>query len=58
MGEPPPQEYINYILYKEFGWTPAELAAVPAAEVVALLSVMEIVGKFEKRQHAKKVKTA
>lgn len=53
-----PIAYIRYLFYKEFGWTPAEVRAIPLPELQDLLTVMGAVAKYESRPKAKRVTTS
>ncbi len=55
---PAPVAYLRYLLYKEFGWTPAEVSAIPLPDVQELFVVMGAVAKYEKRPGSKRVPTS
>jgi hypothetical protein len=57
-GEPAPIEWLKVIFYREFGWTPAELRAVPLSDIQAILTVLTEEVKYQKRPKAKPVNTA
>ncbi len=54
-NERAPVAYIRYLFYKEFGWTPAEVRAIPLPELQDLMTVMGAVAKYQNRPKPKKV---
>ncbi len=55
---PAPVAYLRYLFYKEFGWTPDEVRAIPLPELQDLMTVMGAVAKYERRPGSKKVPTS
>lgn len=47
--EPAPLELIKVIFYREFGWTPPELQAVPLPDVLTILTVLAEERKYQNR---------
>lgn len=47
-GDTPPIEYVNMRFYREFGWTPDQLKAQEAPDILAILVAWEIEGKVRK----------
>lgn len=48
-GEPAPLEWIKVVLYREFGWTPDELRAVPMGEISTILTCLQEDVKYQNR---------
>lgn len=57
-SERAPVAYIRYLFYKEFGWTPDEVRAIPLPELQDLMTVMGAVAKYQNRPRAKGVTTS
>ena len=45
-GQPPPSEYVEMVLMREFGWTWHELQATPSAIVMGILTMKSAEGKY------------
>ena len=50
----PPQAYVDYVLCKEFGWTPDQLDQQDDYEIQKMLTVMSVIGEQKKKEHDKK----
>lgn len=48
-GHAPP-EYLEFVLCDRFGWTPAELRAQRASDVMNFLTIMDVEGKVAKQR--------
>jgi hypothetical protein len=57
-GEPAPLEWIKVVFYREFGWTPSELRAIPLSEIRTILTVLTEEVKYHNRPKPKSVNTA
>lgn len=55
---PAPIELTEVFFYREFGWTPQELRAVPLAKLLAILTVVDVQHKYDARPKPKKVNAA
>jgi hypothetical protein len=53
-----PVPYLRYLLYKEFGWTPEQVRAIPLPEIQELFVVMGAVAKYENRPKPKRPATS
>lgn len=53
-----PPVLLRLIFYREFGWTPQELDAVPLPHLLELLTVMQEEQKHHERQRKKTARTA
>jgi hypothetical protein len=46
------------VLYREFGWTPTELRAIPLSEIHTILTCLREDVKYQNRPKAKTVSAA
>lgn len=48
--QPPPAAYIDVLLMREFGWTPAELRSLGAADRTAVLTCLVAEDRYRRRR--------
>lgn len=53
--QPAPPAYLRFILYREFGWTPSEVRAIPMAEILELFTAMAADTEYHNRPKGRKV---
>lgn len=47
--QPAPAAFIKYVLMREFGWTPAEVKAIPYPELMAIVACMNADNEYQNR---------
>ena len=47
--QPAPPAYLRFILYREFGWTPDQVRAIPLAEILELFTAMAADTEYQNR---------
>lgn len=57
-NEPAPPEYLRFILYDRFGWTPAEVEAIELSETLTILTIISEEHKYQNRPKGKTVNSA
>lgn len=53
--QPAPVAFVKYVLMREFGWTPAEIKAIPLPTLLEIMVCMNADTEYQNRPKGRKV---